>query len=133
MPSDLERQAAEMPCPACCEFQDVLIEALSGYCEACGNTVLRWPPLSRECGHRRTDWLISGLQGEISHNPDCVSGRAPDATLEKVLDAAHQTSSVVFLNVLAAIGAYYSGLSKQATPTDAALAALLAASVIPAL
>jgi len=43
-------------------------------------TGLRWPTLSRECGHR--PWL-----GATLHNPDCESGRIPDVTLEKVLEA----------------------------------------------
>jgi len=49
MTTELEHQVAEMPCPVCCEFWDVMVEALSGSCSACQGIGLRWPPLSLPC------------------------------------------------------------------------------------
>ena len=69
---------------------------------------------------RTKEWLAECKGG-------CLGiGRIPDVTLEKVLDAAHQEGPTVFLNVMAAIGAWYSGHSEQDNSKDVACAALLA-------
>ena len=72
---DLQKQLAEMPCPRCYEVQDVLIEALSDYCEDCDNTVLRYPTLSRKIS-----------MGDPQHSArNLIGSLVPDVTLEKIL------------------------------------------------
>ncbi len=93
----LIEQVATKPCPVCYDLWDVMIEALSGYCDDCQNTQLHWPELSRKCtcpvylalGER--DWVgclpcVSCL--DVGHGKGCEcngSGRIPDVNLEKLL------------------------------------------------
>lgn len=127
MPTELETQAAEAKCPIRQDSWDDIGGTHPSVCQCAEpgkayGTGLRWPPLSREstiasCFGEHCNYEAPG------HHSHQI--RVPDCTLEKVLNVAHQEGPTVFLNVMAAIGTWYSGHSQQGTPTDAALAALL--------
>ena len=103
MASELERQAAEMPCPNCAGYGYFQPSPAGGPaarpkdCYDCKGTKLRWPTLSRECGGPETGrWNDDCIYTVGTHSfgkdelegfpcPCNGSGRVPDVDLEKVL------------------------------------------------
>jgi len=127
------KEVAKATCPVCYEVQDVLVEALSGFCEACNNTILRWPTLSRECpGCNGTRQCVWG--GNVGADCACKTGRIPDVTLEKVLDIVDTLyldkycdgwQCWVVIEDNDGTGRGYAATEYPAIPLEAACAALL--------
>ena len=102
MPTNLEREVSEMPCPCVatlgrcqsCASQTVLqIPLHQADCEPCQGTRLRWSPLSRECGcdtgEVRLTYTDTGNYFKTTDCSECHgSGRVPNVDLGEVLDAA---------------------------------------------
>ncbi len=145
VPTELERRAAEMPCPG----QDCEQGVILGYrlildqpCPLCQGTGRFWP-LSRECPG---DGPFRDSDGHLMHK-GCLlchgSGRVPDCTLEKVLPLIYSLEKASSAEWLGYPVETYTGLWAaqhkwydkgdpktmtyyEQTPLEAALAALLA-------
>jgi len=78
---DVIEQVALEPCSVCYDLQDVIIEALSGYCDDCNNTQRYWRDLSRRC-----PGCCDCDETQSSNEPRCGgTKRVSNVSLEGVL------------------------------------------------
>lgn len=137
MPSDLERQAADMPCPEPTDCQGHHHDKCP-----CEGTSLRYPTLSRECWCLTYKWENESSRRMLAEGRhiDCNgSSRIPDVILEKVLKEVSKLGSFQLHCVGGRHGfndTYWIVLENKeyqdyTEPIPAALAALLATTPVP--